>query len=95
MADTEKVLGQLSALDERIKQKKAEVKELENKKMELQSKWLDGLMAKNGMNFTDIAELVNEKKSSHSETTLSEKQEYNNKPEENSSLNSSFQNKHN
>ena len=92
MADIEKVLGQLSNIDERIKQKKAEVKELECKKMELQSKWLDGLMAKNNMNFTDIAELVTEKKSSHSETTFSG-EEKDSKPTESNNLNNGFQNK--
>ena len=86
MADIEKVIGQLSALDDKIKQKKAELKDLESKKIEAQSKWINDLMVKNNMNFTDIAELVTEKKAAQKETTVEK--------ETSDSTNANYQNKH-
>ena len=96
MADIEKVIGQLTNLDERIKLKEAEVKDLKNKKMELQSKWINDLMSKNSMSFEDLASLVSEKKSSQNEiTTEDETSESNAAAQTSDSTNVNYQNKHN
>ena len=96
MADIKKVIGQLSALDDKIKQKKAELKDLESKKIEVQSKWINDLMSKNSMSFEDLASLVSEKKSSQNEiTTEDETSESNAAAQTSDSTNVNYQNKHN
>ena len=93
MADAEKVIGQITNLDDRIKQKKAEVKELENKRAELQSRWINDLMAKNNMSFNDLAELVTEKKTANNDIAGDKEISINAETQTNNNTN--YQNKHN
>ncbi len=93
MADAEKVIGQITNLDDRIKQKKAEVKELENKRAELQSRWINDLMAKNNMSFNDLAELVTEKKTANNDIAGDKETSINAATQTNNNTN--YQNKHN